>query len=69
MKGVVSKIKANGFLEVKTDNSVAVVEVVGCSIVNLGDELEGGLDSKGGKELKNISQANEPVDVFVQEVN
>lgn len=67
MKGIVSKIRLNGFLEVKTDTIVSVVELVGCSIVNVGDEVEGGLDTTGGKELTNVS-TNEPFDAFVQEV-
>lgn len=67
MKGTVSKIKLNGFLEVKTESVTSIVEVVGCSVVNVGDELEGGLDSVGGKEITNLTQ-NEPVDAFVQEV-
>ncbi len=67
MKGVVTKTRLNGFLEVKTDTIVSVVELVGCGIVNIGDEVEGDLDSLGGKELVNVS-SNEPFDAFVQEV-
>lgn len=67
MKGVVTNIRKNGFFEVKTDSVVSVVELVGCSIVNIGDEVEGTLDSTGGRELKNITQ-NDIMDVFVQEV-
>lgn len=67
MKGVVTGIRKNGFFEVKTDTIVSVVELVGCSIVNIGDEVEGTLDSTGGRELKNVTQ-NDMMDVFIQEV-
>ncbi len=67
MKGVVTKTRLNGFYEVKTETLVSVVELVGCAIINVGDEIEGGLDSVGGKELTNVTN-NEPFDAFVQEV-
>ncbi len=68
MKGVVSKIRLNGFLEVKTDSKLSVLELTSCSAVNVGDEIEGTLDTVGGREVKNITQ-NEPFDVYIHEVN
>ncbi len=68
MKGVVTKTRLDGFYEVKTDTIVSVFELVGCSLVNIGDEIEGGLDSLGGKELTNVTQ-NESFDAVIQEVN
>ncbi len=68
MKGVVTKTRLDGFYEVKTDTIVSVFELVGCSIVNIGDEIEGSLDSLGGKELTNITQ-NEKFDAVIQELN
>lgn len=68
MKGVVSNIRKNGFYEVKADSLVSIVELVGCSILNVGDEVEGDFDSPGGKEIYNLSQGKEAVDVFIQEV-
>lgn len=68
MKGTVSKIRMNGFLEVKSDSGISVVELTGCSCVDVGDEIEGALESVGGKELKNITQS-EPFDVYIHEVN
>ncbi len=68
MKGIVSKIRMNGYLEVKTDTITSVVELVGCALVNPGDEVEGDLDSLGGKILTNAS-SKEPFDAFVHEIN
>ncbi|WP_163710734.1 hypothetical protein [Mangrovibacterium lignilyticum] len=68
MKGVVKKTRLDGFYEVQTDSIVSVFELVGCSIVNVGDEIEGGLDSLGGKELTNITQ-NDVFDAVIQEIN
>lgn len=67
MKGIVTKFRKNGYFEVKSEESVAVVELVGCSIVEIGDEIEGGLDQVGGKDLKNITQ-KDVLDAFVHEV-
>ncbi len=68
MKGVVTKTRLDGFYEVQTDTIVSVFELVGCSLVNIGDEIEGALDSLGGKELTNITQ-NETFDAVIQELN
>ncbi len=68
MKGVVTKMRLDGFYEVKTDTLVSVFELVGCSIVNIGDEIEGALDSLGGKLLTNITQ-NDSFDAVIQELN
>ncbi len=67
MKGVVSKTRLDGFYEVKTDTIVSVFELVGCSLVNIGDEIEGDLDNLGAKALTNITQ-NETFDAVIQEV-
>ncbi len=68
MKGVVTKTRLDGFYEVQTDSIVSVFELVGCSLVNIGDEIEGDLDGLGGKELTNVTQ-NESFDAVIQEVN
>ncbi len=68
MKGIVTKTRLNGFYEVKTDTIVSVFELVGCSEVNIGDEIEGGLEALGGKILTNVTQ-NESFDAVIQEVN
>ncbi len=68
MKGIVSKIRLNGFLEVKTDEKVSVLELTSCSAVNVGDEIEGILDTVGGREVNNLTQ-KEPFDVYIHEVN
>ncbi len=68
MKGVVTKTRLDGFYEVQTDTIVSVFELVGCSLVNIGDEIEGSLSELGGKELTNITQ-NESFDAVIQEVN
>ncbi len=68
MKGIVKKTRLNGFYEVQTDTIVSVFELVGCSDVNIGDEIEGGLDVLGGKILTNITQ-NDTFDAVIQEVN
>lgn len=67
MKGVVTKFRKNGFFEVQFEESVAVVELVGCSVVQIGDEIEGVLEKTGGKDLKNITQ-NDVLDAFVHEI-
>lgn len=68
MKGIVTKTRLNGFYEVKTDTIVSVFELVGCSDVNIGDEIEGSLEALGGKTLTNVTQ-NETFDAVIQEVN
>lgn len=68
MKGVVTKTRLDGFYEVKTDTIVSVFELVGCSVVNIGDEIEGCLDGLGAKELTNVTQ-KESFDAVIQEVN
>ncbi len=68
MKGIVTKTRLNGFYEVQTDTIVSVFELVGCSDVNIGDEIEGGLEDLGGKILTNVTQ-NETFDAVIQEVN
>ncbi len=67
MKGVVKKFRLNGFFEVEADGLTAVVELVGCSVVQPGDEIEGDLDSTGGKDLNNLTQ-KDTLDAFVHEV-
>jgi hypothetical protein len=57
----------NGFFEVKTDDFVSVIELVGCSVVNNGDEIEGELKSIGGRDLKNLTQ-NDIFDAFIHEI-
>lgn len=67
MKGVVTKFRKNGFFEVKSEDFVAVVELVGCAVVEIGDEIEGELNTTGGKDLKNITQ-KDVLDAFVHEI-
>ncbi len=67
MKGVVSHIQSNGFVEIKADTFVSVVELLGGYEVEIGDEIRGNLDSLGGEELYNISQ-DEQMDVFIQDL-
>lgn len=67
MKGVVTKTRLDGSFEVKTDTIVSVVELVGCSVVNIGDEIEGALDTLGAKELTNTTQ-KDLFDAVIHEV-
>jgi hypothetical protein len=65
MKGIVTHIQENGFVEIQTNSFIAVVELIGGYEVEVGDEISGQLDNLGGETIYNISQYEE-VDVFIQ---
>lgn len=67
MRGVVSKFQKNGLIEVQTDSFVSIIELIGGYNIEIGDEIEGNLDSLGGEEIYNLSQ-DENMDVFIQDL-
>ncbi len=67
MKGIISNIQKNGFIEVQTSTFISIIELLGDYKIEIGDEVEGNLDSLGGEKLYNISQ-NEHIEVFIQDL-
>ena len=69
MKGVVELISPrHGMIGVQTENNdYSVLELLGGYFLEIGDVLEGELDSLGGEEVKNITQ-DELWDVFIQDI-
>lgn len=67
MKGVVSKIRKDGLIEVQAETCISVIELLGAYEVEVGDEIEGDLDNLGSEELLNLSQV-ENMDVYIQDL-
>ena len=67
MQGTITKIRKNGFIEIKSETYTSVVELLGAYNVQIGDKFEGNLESLGGETIHNISQDNY-MDVFIQDL-
>lgn len=67
MTGIVSRIQADGFVQIKTTTYLSVVEPLGEYHLEVGDEIRGNLDRLGSEILYNVSR-DENIGVIIQDL-